>query len=74
MQNALSKESTTTTKKGITIKMDGNLSITGISIDDTAKKNLEENLKEATNTAIKDTQKLMARKMQEMGGLSNFNL
>ena len=69
MQNALAKESVTVEKRGIKIVMDGNLEITSINIEDEAsKEDLEKNLKEAINEAIKKTQRLMAQKMQEMGG------
>lgn len=69
MQNALAQESVTVEKKGIKIIMDGNLEITTININsDLSKDSLETALKDATNDAIKKTQRLMAQKMQEMGG------
>ncbi len=69
MQNALSGESITSEKNGVTVTMDGNMSITQIAVNpDLAKESLETAIKDATNDAIKKTQKLMAKKMQEMGG------
>ena len=70
MQNALAGESVTIEKSGIKIVMNGNMEITSLTInDDLAKESLEGILTSAINEAIKKTQKLMAQKMQEMGGL-----
>lgn len=69
MQNALAGETVTTEKNGVSITMDGNMSITKVAINtEIAKESLENAVKDATNDAIKQTQKLMAKKMQEMGG------
>ena len=72
MQNTLAQETITAEKHGITIIMDGNMEITKITVSDNAKANLNDNLKEAFNEAIKKTQKVMAKKMQEMGGLGDL--
>ena len=69
MQNALANEFVTVEKKGITIEMNGNMEITKISItEDLTKENIENIMKDNINDAIKQTQRLMAKKMQEMGG------
>lgn len=69
MQNALAGESVTIEKKGITITMDGNMQITKITIsEDMSKEKIAEIMKDCINDAIKKTQRLMAQKMQEMGG------
>ncbi len=74
MQSALSGESITSEKNGIAITMDGNMSITKVNINpDLAKESLETAIKDATNDAIKKTQKLMAKKMQEMGGFPGLS-
>lgn len=73
MQNALAQESTTTEKNGITLDMNGNMEITRVVVDDSAKTNLEKNIQEAFNEAVKKTQKVMAKKMQEMGGLGDLS-
>ena len=73
MQSALATESVTVEKSGIKIVMDGNLEISTITINENlAKESLEGLLKEAINEAIKKVQKVMARKMQEMGGMDGF--
>ncbi len=75
MQNALAGESVTIEKKGIKITMDGNMAITDLEIgpglsDDV----IASNIKSVLNDAIKKTQRLMAEKMQSMGGLGNLGL
>jgi len=70
MQNALSGETVTTEKNGIVITMDGNMQINGVKVNSETdnKEALASAIKDAVNDAIKQTQKLMAKKMQEMGG------
>lgn len=75
MQNVLAQESITVEKKGITITINGNLEINRLSIPETLKgPELENALKEGLNEGIKKTQRIMAQKMQEMGGLSGLGL
>ena len=70
MQGALADESVTVEKSGITVVMNGNMDITSLTInEDLAKDSLEGLLVDCINEAIKKTQTLMARKLQEMGGL-----
>lgn len=79
LQNTLSKESVTVTAAGnnIVMIMDGNLSITGLTIDDSLlspdkKDRLVTGLKEAHSDAMKKMQRIMAMKMKEMGGMPNI--
>jgi len=73
IQNTLALESTTVAKGGVNITMNGNMEITAITINpDLAIASLEGILKDIINDTIKKTQKLMAQKRQEMGGLPNF--
>ncbi|MBA3046765.1 YbaB/EbfC family nucleoid-associated protein [Candidatus Falkowbacteria bacterium] len=73
MQNALAQETVTVEKGGITVVMNGNMEITSINInEDLAKDSLEGMLTESINEAIKKTQRLMARKMQELGNIPGF--
>ena len=70
MQNALAAESVTVEKGGIKVVMNGNMEIIFLSINEgLAKESLEGMLTDCLNEAIKKTQRLMAQKMQEMGGL-----
>ena len=74
MQNALAQESVTVEKNGVKVVMSGNMEITSLSINESLSKNsLEETLTSCLNESIKKTQKLMAQKMQEMGGLPGLN-
>jgi len=74
MQNALSGESTTVERGGVKVVMNGNMEITSIAInEDLAKDSLEGILADCVNDAIKKTQRLMAKKMQEMGGMPGLN-
>lgn len=69
LQNALSQETVTVEKNGITVIMNGNMEITSLTINDTlSKSNMESMLKDLFNDAVKKIQKIMARKMQDMGG------
>lgn len=69
MQNVLSKELITIDKSGVKVIINGNMEIMEINItDDINKKSLENIIKDNINEAIKKIQKIMARKMQEMGG------
>ena len=76
MQSALADESTTVNEGGVTMTMDGNLEMSGLAIDDdlltpNKKEKLQQAIKSAHKTALKKMQRVMATKMQEMGG---FNL
>jgi DNA-binding protein YbaB len=74
MQSALSQESITIEKGGIKVVMNGNMEVSSISINqELSKESIEGLLAEAVNEAIKKTQRLMAQKMQEMGGLPGLN-
>jgi len=73
MQSALAGEETTVNESGVTLTMNGNLEITGLAIDDemmekNKKEKLQDNIKKAHGSALKKMQRVMATKMQEMGG------
>lgn len=75
MQSALATESVTAEKSGVTITLNGNLEITSVVIGDgMTKAQIEKATLEAANDAIKKAQKVIAQKMQEMGGLSGLGL
>ncbi|MBU0897554.1 YbaB/EbfC family nucleoid-associated protein [Patescibacteria group bacterium] len=74
IQNALAGETTTVEKNGIKVVINGNMEITQININESlAKNNLEKTLTDCLNEAIKKTQRLMAKKIQEMGGIQGLN-
>ncbi len=69
MQNVLADESTTVEKNGIKVIINGNLEVTSIEVSEgMSKDSIEKSMKNAINDAIKKTQRVMAQKMQEMGG------
>lgn len=81
IQSALAGESVTVRAAGdkVVLTMDGNLGITGLAIDDELlspekKERLQNGIKEAHGDALKKMQKIMAGKMQEMGGLEGLGL
>lgn len=75
MQSALSTESVTSEKNGVTISINGNLEITNVLIaDGMTKVQIEKAFVDSSNEAIKKVQKVIAQKMQEMGGLSKLGL
>ncbi len=77
LQGALAGESVTTHSNGVALTMDGNLQLTGVAIDEemlnpTKKEKLQNAIKDAHGEAAKKMQKIMAGKMQEMGGMDSF--
>jgi len=74
LQNALAGENITVEKNNVKITINGNMEITQISINENlSKNNLEKTLVDCLNEAIKKTQKVMAKKIQDMGGIQGFN-
>ncbi|MDO8260682.1 MAG: YbaB/EbfC family nucleoid-associated protein [Candidatus Magasanikbacteria bacterium] len=75
MQNMMAAESVTVDKSGVKITMNGNMEITEIKIaGDISTNSLEGIIKSNVNDALKKTQKLMAEKMQEMGGFPGLGM
>lgn len=74
VQGALAEEKVSKEKNGVTISLNGNLEILEVSLNENLdKKSQEEAIKSATNDAIKSAQKIMAKKLQEMGGFPGLN-
>jgi DNA-binding protein YbaB len=74
MQNALAGETVTSEKGGIKVVMNGNMEINSIIIsEDMTKEKIASIMTDVINSAIKDTQKLMAKKLQEIGGIPGLN-
>ena len=69
LQNTLSQEKVVVDKRGIHLVINGNLEVTELTISFDAKNNLENDLKDCLNDGIKQVQKVMAKKMQDMGGM-----
>ena len=74
MQSVLAGESVAVEKGGVKVVINGNMEILSISInEDLARESLEGMLVDCLNEAIKKTQKLMAQKMQELGGIPGLS-
>jgi DNA-binding protein YbaB len=74
IQDVLEKESITEEKNGIKVVMNGNMEITELTITSEAGKDeIARQTKAVVNDAIKKVQRLMAKKMQEMGGIPGMN-
>ncbi len=73
MQSMLAQEKITVDEHGIKITMNGNMEIIELIIaPDVAPERIAGYVKDSTNEIIKKTQKVMAQKMQEMGGLGDL--
>ena len=74
MQNVLGQESVTTERGGIKMVMDGNMKVTEFSAEDSVSKDALMRLTpDIVNDSIKSVQKIMAKKMQEMGGFPGLS-
>jgi DNA-binding protein YbaB len=74
MQDALGKESVSEEKNGVKIKMNGNMEVLEVEINDSLDKaSQEQAVKSCVNGAIKQAQRLMAKKMQDMGGIPGMS-
>lgn len=70
MKKALSDEEVVVEEKGIRVVMDGSQKIKEVLINGEENQNLVKVL----NKATKKSQKMAAKKMQEIGGLDSFGL
>jgi len=79
LQNALKEETVSVESGGVKITMDGNQEITVVDVSPSLlspekKQALENAIKDANNAAIEKTKRIMAKKMQSMGGFDQFGL
>jgi DNA-binding protein YbaB len=75
MQDMMAQETVTVEKSGVTITMNGNMEITDVKInEDISNNSLEGIIKDNVNQALKKAQKIMAQKMQEMGGIPGLGM
>jgi len=71
MQNMLAGESATAERGGIKIVMDGNMNVA--IADGLTREQIQAEMPRVVNDVIKSVQKIMAKKMQAMGGIPGFN-
>jgi len=74
MQDALAQETVTEEKNGVKIVLNGNMEVLSLSLNEGLNKSAqEEAVKNCVNEAIKRAQRLMAKKLQDMGGFPGLN-
>jgi DNA-binding protein YbaB len=74
MQDALAKEEITEEKNGVKITLNGNMEVVKINLNEGLNKSAqEEAVKNCFNEAVKRTQRIMAKKLQDMGGIPGLN-
>ena len=74
MQNALAQETITEEKNGVKIVLNGNMELISLNLNESLNKNSqEETLKNCFNDAIKRAQRIMAKKLRDMGGIPGMN-
>jgi DNA-binding protein YbaB len=74
MQNALSQETITEEKNGVKVVLNGNMEVTSLTLSESlSKSSQEETLKNCFNDAVKRAQRIMAKKLQDMGGIPGMN-
>jgi len=74
MQNALAQETITEEKNGVKITLNGNMEVINLTLSESlSKSSQEEAVKNCFNDAIKRAQKLMAKKLQDMGGIPGLS-
>ena len=70
MQDALAQEKITEEKNGVTIVLNGNMEVVSVTLNEVLNKaTQEEAIKNCFNEAVKKAQRLMAKKLQDMGGI-----
>lgn len=74
MQNALAQETITEERNGVKVVLNGNMEVLELKLSDNLPKNAQEdNLKTCFNDALKRAQRMMAKKLQDMGGIPGMN-
>lgn len=74
MQDSLAQETITEERNGVKVSLNGNLEIMELTLNESlSAKEQADTLKRCLNEAIKKTQRLMAKKLQAMGGIPGLN-
>ncbi|MFA5184235.1 MAG: YbaB/EbfC family nucleoid-associated protein [Patescibacteria group bacterium] len=74
MQNVLAQETITEEKNGVKVVLNGNMEVLELKLGDgLTKEEQEKNLKNCFNDALKRAQRIMAKKLQDMGGIPGMN-
>lgn len=74
MQNALAQETVTEEKNGVKIVLNGNMEVMSVTLNESLSASAQaETVKNCFNDALKRAQRLMAKKLQDMGGIPGLN-
>ncbi len=74
MQSALAQETVTEEKNGVKLVLNGNMEVIELHLNSELAKDAQEAaLKTCFNDALKRAQKLMAKKLQDMGGIPGLS-
>lgn len=74
MQDALAQETVSEEKNGVKITLNGNMEVIKLEINENlSKSSQEDTLKDCFNSVVKKAQRLMAKKLQDMGGIPGLN-
>ena len=74
MQDALSTERVEESRGGVKITMNGNMEVLSVVIESgLTREVIETSVKNCINDTIKKAQRLMAKKLQDMGGFPGLN-
>ena len=73
LQNMMAQQTITVEKNGVKLTINGNFEITTLNINnELSKESLERTLTDCFNDATKKIQRVLAEKMQGMGGMPQF--
>lgn len=74
MQSALAQETVTEEKNGVKIVINGNMEVMSVTLNESLSTSAQaETIKSCFNDALKRAQRLMAKKLQDMGGIPGMN-
>lgn len=74
MQSALAQETVTEEKNGVKIVLNGNMEVMSVILNESLSTSAQaETIKSCFNDALKRAQRLMAKKLQDMGGIPGMN-
>jgi len=74
VQSVLAKENISEEKNGVKISLNGNLEVMEVVLNENLnKRDQEQAVKSCVNEAIKKAQRVMAKKLQDMGGFPGLN-
>lgn len=74
MQSALAEETITKERNGVKVSLNGNMEITELELNPELEISEQSKaLKSCFNDALKETQRLMAKKLKDMGGFPGLS-